>query len=130
MQRMTEVDGNQDGNQKAESAAGQQNPERHCHHRVKHQRASSSKRAFSRLRCGSPTLGASPRPRNHPCWNWPWEIGRAHVRTPVTNAHLVCRLLLEKKNTTQTTHTNGRIRYNNRTRRQTTNDTTTTRTTS
>src|SRR3546814_3187557 len=28
----------------------------------------------------------------------PGEIGRAHVRTPVTNAHLVCRLLLEKKN--------------------------------
>src|SRR3546814_2456667 len=28
------------------------------------------------------------------------EIGRAHVRTPVTNAHLVCRLLLEKKNNT------------------------------
>src|SRR3546814_4400017 len=27
----------------------------------------------------------------------PFEIGRAHVRTPVTNAHLVCRLLLEKK---------------------------------
>src|SRR3546814_2496075 len=26
------------------------------------------------------------------------EIGRAHVRTPVTNAHLVCRLLIEKKN--------------------------------
>src|SRR3546814_3851062 len=26
-----------------------------------------------------------------------WEIGRAHVCTPVTNAHLVCRLLLEKK---------------------------------
>src|SRR3546814_10395360 len=25
------------------------------------------------------------------------EIGRAHVRTPVTNAHIVCRLLLEKK---------------------------------
>src|SRR3546814_9000375 len=25
------------------------------------------------------------------------QIGRAHVRTPVTNAHLVCRLLLEKK---------------------------------
>src|SRR3546814_6666458 len=24
------------------------------------------------------------------------EIGRAHVRTPVTNAHLVCRLLLDK----------------------------------
>src|SRR3546814_5926446 len=28
------------------------------------------------------------------------EIGRAHVCTPVTNAHIVCRLLLEKKNTT------------------------------
>src|SRR3546814_7695590 len=27
----------------------------------------------------------------------PPEIGRAHVCTPVTNAHLVCRLLLEKK---------------------------------
>src|SRR3546814_9044739 len=25
------------------------------------------------------------------------QIGRAHVRTPVTNAHLVCRLMLEKK---------------------------------
>src|SRR3546814_5859393 len=25
------------------------------------------------------------------------KIGRAHVRTPVTNAHLVCRLLLDKK---------------------------------
>src|SRR3546814_8620820 len=25
------------------------------------------------------------------------KIGRAHVSTPVTNAHLVCRLLLEKK---------------------------------
>src|SRR3546814_5525342 len=24
------------------------------------------------------------------------EIGRAHVRTPVTNAHLVCRILPEK----------------------------------
>src|SRR3546814_6061954 len=27
----------------------------------------------------------------------PEEIGRANVCTPVTNAHLVCRLLLEKK---------------------------------
>src|SRR3546814_4990158 len=25
------------------------------------------------------------------------KIGRAHVRTPVTNAHIVCRLLLEKQ---------------------------------
>src|SRR3546814_2815579 len=30
-----------------------------------------------------------------------WKIGRAHVRTPVTNAHLVCRLLLETHNHTQ-----------------------------
>src|SRR3546814_3293581 len=27
------------------------------------------------------------------------QIGRAHVLTPVTNAHLVCRLLLEKTKT-------------------------------
>src|SRR3546814_5307664 len=33
------------------------------------------------------------------------KIGRAHVRTPVTNAHLVCRLLLEKKNNSDTIHT-------------------------
>src|SRR3546814_3931948 len=31
------------------------------------------------------------------------QIGRAHVRTPVTNAHLLCRLLLGKKKNT-TTH--------------------------
>src|SRR3546814_1766437 len=30
------------------------------------------------------------------------QIGRAHVSTPVTNAHLVCRLLLEKKKITYT----------------------------
>src|SRR3546814_2143368 len=30
------------------------------------------------------------------------QIGRAHVRTPVTNAHLVCRLLLEKKKKNRT----------------------------
>src|SRR3546814_3076582 len=34
------------------------------------------------------------------------EIGRAHVRTPVTNAQLVCRLLLEKKKQTSNTHMN------------------------
>src|SRR3546814_3053204 len=32
-------------------------------------------------------------PRNH-------QIGRAHVCTPVTNAHLVCRLLLQNKTPT------------------------------
>src|SRR3546814_1703593 len=30
------------------------------------------------------------------------EIGRAHVRTPVTNAHRVCRLLLENTQTSTT----------------------------
>src|SRR3546814_8272389 len=35
------------------------------------------------------------------------EIGRAHVRTPVTNAHLVCRLLLEKKK--QNTKNNNKL---------------------
>src|SRR3546814_3931794 len=30
------------------------------------------------------------------------EIGRPHACTPVTNAHLVCRLLLETHNTTHT----------------------------
>src|SRR3546814_1491188 len=39
--------------------------------------------------CGVPALSASPRP----------EIGRAHVCTPVTNAQLVFRLLLEKTKT-------------------------------
>src|SRR3546814_7004169 len=35
------------------------------------------------------------------------KIGRAHVCTPVTNAHLVCRLLLEKKKKPITSkHTN------------------------
>src|SRR3546814_6153377 len=38
------------------------------------------------------------------------EIGRAHVRTPVTNAHIVCRLLLEKKKTkTKNTKSISRI---------------------
>src|SRR3546814_5313026 len=29
------------------------------------------------------------------------QIGRAHAGTPITNAHLVCRLLLEKKTNTR-----------------------------
>src|SRR3546814_9577239 len=33
-------------------------------------------------------------------WSVAWtEIGRAHVCTPVTNAHPVCRLMIEKKKT-------------------------------
>src|SRR3546814_10489003 len=38
------------------------------------------------------------------------EIGRAHVRTPVTNAHLVCRLLLEKKKTANKTKRSNNAR--------------------
>src|SRR3546814_3272057 len=36
----------------------------------------------------------------------PHEIGRAHVLTPVTNATLVCRLLLDKKKQLKTTDNN------------------------
>src|SRR3546814_5385949 len=32
------------------------------------------------------------------------QIGRAHVCTPVTNAHIVCRLLFEKQNEVLTRH--------------------------
>src|SRR3546814_9228688 len=38
------------------------------------------------------------------------KIGRAHVRTPVTNAHLVCRLLHEQ--TKKATHYTTYIRTN------------------
>src|SRR3546814_9587515 len=34
-----------------------------------------------------------------------FQIGRAHVWTPVTNAHLVCRLLLDKKKNYTLIHT-------------------------
>src|SRR3546814_10738968 len=33
---------------------------------------------------------------DRPIHDLPLELGRAHVCTPVTNAHLVCRLLLEQ----------------------------------
>src|SRR3546814_9668522 len=39
-------------------------------------------------------LRRNPRPCRHVPAG---EIGREHVRTPVTNAHLVCHLLLEKQ---------------------------------
>src|SRR3546814_5359408 len=42
-------------------------------------------------RCFRPTEGGSRTRRGRSR-----EIGRAHVGTPVTNAQLVCRLLLEK----------------------------------
>src|SRR3546814_5381624 len=47
---------------------------------------------------GEPTPGLRDERRPHPGE----EIGRAHVCTPVTNAHLVCRLLLEKTQHTTT----------------------------
>src|SRR6184192_4610642 len=49
----------------------------------------------------SPIRSATLSPRRTPSRRKPFasrrEIGRAHVLTPVTNRHLVCRLLLEKK---------------------------------
>src|SRR3546814_1590903 len=45
-----------------------------------------------------PATIAVSHPRFIPFLSALWlQIGRAHVCTPVTNAHLVCRLLLEKK---------------------------------
>src|SRR3546814_10166178 len=43
------------------------------------------------------------------------QIGRAHVCTPVTNAHLVCRLMLEKTNNNKTSPPSHRShqRYHN-----------------
>src|SRR3546814_7664458 len=60
-------------------------------------------RARLRGACASrPDRRRGVRDRRPPCRSgWRGEIGRAHVRTPVTNAQLVCRLLLEKKNTTR-----------------------------
>src|SRR3546814_5100761 len=54
-------------------------------------KAGSGSRACASARCARAAAGrssSSARDR---------QIGRAHVRTPVTNAHLVCRLPLEKK---------------------------------
>src|SRR3546814_4599624 len=39
------------------------------------------------------------------------KIGRAHVCTPVTNAHLVCRLLLEKKKNNETQNITNPIQH-------------------
>src|SRR3546814_2807810 len=39
------------------------------------------------------------------------QIGRAHVCTPVTNAHLVCRLQLEKKTGTDPRRTHRNYRH-------------------
>src|SRR3546814_9904910 len=47
--------------------------------------------AIGALTSHDPRVGVAEARINGP------QIGRAHVCTPVTNAHVVCRLLLEKK---------------------------------
>src|SRR3546814_4921071 len=54
--------------------------------------------------------GVTPHPRLQPKsarTKRAGQIGRAHVWTPATNAHLVCRLLLEKKNIKTNKHDNN-----------------------
>src|SRR3546814_7761025 len=58
-------------------------------------RAGLGKGAFETVRAEPGNIFDDPRHAGSPILIA--EIGRAHVRTPVTNAHLVCRLLLEKK---------------------------------
>src|SRR3546814_3999547 len=66
--------------------------------------------AFYRAYVGKDGKPAEFSPDNVPFVPKAWlqvstEIGRAHVCTPVTNAHLVCRPLLEKThNTTSSTN--------------------------
>src|SRR3546814_9621900 len=43
-------------------------------------------------------VGAALDPQDYRAVVTMTEIGRAHVRTPVTKAHLVCSILPEKKN--------------------------------
>src|SRR3546814_9061113 len=43
------------------------------------------------------TAAANPAPKRLQAGSIFGQIGRAHVGTPVTNAHLVCRLLIDKK---------------------------------
>src|SRR3546814_1352075 len=62
--------------------------------------AAAYRRQLPRLRC---TAGRSPDFHSQLPGARHDKIGRAHVLTPVTNAHLVCRLLLEKKKTKKTT---------------------------
>src|SRR3546814_2441107 len=44
------------------------------------------------------TRRSGPRPSARSCPGSAGKIGKAHVCTPITNEHHVCRLLLEKKN--------------------------------
>src|SRR3546814_10633102 len=65
-----------------------------------HVKTGIDRRAMLTGLAGAGALAALPARAQLPGWimdKAPAEIGRAHVCTPVTNAHLVCRLLLEKK---------------------------------
>src|SRR3546814_3564408 len=77
------------------------------HHRIRRRRASAP--APARAACN-----AGPRSRRRFRSDGSIEqrlkIGRAHVLTPATNAHLVCRLLLEKKKNTTTPHTHSQTK--------------------
>src|SRR3546814_8355068 len=70
----------------------------------------------------SPLMGGTSGGRDQiypPCRGADQQIGRAHVCTPVTNAHLVCRLLLEKKNKKQRTNNIHTVRDTINTHKQT-----------
>src|SRR3546814_3148202 len=60
---------------------------------VEHSEASGRGRMLPGAECAS----GIDQKGNAACGGRAGKIGRAHVCTPVTNAHLVCRLLLEKK---------------------------------
>src|SRR3546814_7702554 len=62
----------------------------HASHRLAQKMASRKRRQLYRPDIGEHGLVTGRHGRGS-------EIGRAHVCTPVTNAHLVCRLMLEKK---------------------------------
>src|SRR5881409_1536962 len=79
-----------------------------CGHRTRRPGSCTSRSASARSRAGRGTTGARSRTRwfcglpllqrgGLQNFSTSGEIGRAHVRTPVTVSHLVCRLLLEKK---------------------------------
>src|SRR3546814_1981406 len=63
---------------------------------------------------GDERVGPASTERSAITWNSMIEIGRAHVCTPVTNAHLVFRLLLEKKQSKKHENTdNQKHKHNN-----------------
>src|SRR3546814_5342521 len=53
---------------------------------------------------GQPRHASEHTPAFFARWFMSTKIGRSHVSTPLTNAHLVCRPLLEKNTATLTTY--------------------------